>query len=205
MSSYATHSYVSSYVSGQLTPYLQDAPSDGSQYARQNGAWTTVTGGGGGGASGIAVYDNGVTYSTGNQVVYSDRIFYMSTYVGGAGYDPINYPYYWTEISASSTYTPPSPAVQGVGSGYLIQAGDQDKVIYFTTTMGSETINLPADSTYAFPNGTEITICQNSGVSGNSIAGQYAGQPTINGAWNVTLTLPVQKLVKINTDTWLFA
>lgn len=43
MSSYATQSYVTSQG------YLTDAPSDGSQYARQNGAWAVVTGGGGGG------------------------------------------------------------------------------------------------------------------------------------------------------------
>lgn len=32
---------------------LSDAPSDGSQYARQNGAWTRVQGGGGGGYYGL--------------------------------------------------------------------------------------------------------------------------------------------------------
>jgi len=43
ISGYATQSYVTSQG------YLTDAPSNGSQYARQNGAWAVVTGGGGGG------------------------------------------------------------------------------------------------------------------------------------------------------------
>jgi hypothetical protein len=34
---------------------LNDAPSNGSQYARQNGAWAVVTGGGGGGGGGVNI------------------------------------------------------------------------------------------------------------------------------------------------------
>lgn len=43
MSSYATQSYVTSQG------YLTDAPSNGSEYVRKNGAWAVATGGGGGG------------------------------------------------------------------------------------------------------------------------------------------------------------
>jgi hypothetical protein len=77
--------------------HIADAPSDGNEYVRKNAAWSIATGGGGG----ISVYDNGVTYVLGTQVVYNNKIFYLSTYVGGAGYDPINHPSYWTEISAT--------------------------------------------------------------------------------------------------------
>jgi hypothetical protein len=45
MSSYATQSYVTSQG------YLTDAPSNGSEYVRKNGAWSVATGGGGGGIS----------------------------------------------------------------------------------------------------------------------------------------------------------
>lgn len=67
--------------------------------AASNGVGSDLLAGGGGGAAAIPVYDNGVTYSVGNQVIYSDRFWYMSNYVGAAGYDPIGYPAYWTEIS----------------------------------------------------------------------------------------------------------
>lgn len=43
MSSYATQSYVTSQG------YLTDAPSNGNEYVRKNGAWAIATGGGGGG------------------------------------------------------------------------------------------------------------------------------------------------------------
>ena len=42
ISGYATQSYVTTQG------YLADAPSDGSEYVRKNGAWSVVTGGGGG-------------------------------------------------------------------------------------------------------------------------------------------------------------
>jgi hypothetical protein len=45
MSSYATQSYVTTQG------YLTDAPSNGSEYVRKNGAWSVATGGGGGGIS----------------------------------------------------------------------------------------------------------------------------------------------------------
>lgn len=45
ISGYATQSYVTSQG------YLTDAPSNGSEYVRKNGAWSVATGGGGGGIS----------------------------------------------------------------------------------------------------------------------------------------------------------
>ena len=47
---YATESWVTAGfypLSGNPSNFLTDAPSDGSQYARQDGAWSVVTGGGG--------------------------------------------------------------------------------------------------------------------------------------------------------------
>jgi hypothetical protein len=79
--------------------YLTDAPSNGSEYVRKNGAWEVSTGGGG---VQFPAYDNGVTYTVGSQVMYNYRLFEMTTSVGAAGYDPIGNPSYWTEISSSS-------------------------------------------------------------------------------------------------------
>ena len=103
------------YVTG--LGHLTDAPSDGSEYVRLNGAWSVSSGGGGGvseapndgkaysrknlgwAESKINDYDGGVTYTVGDQVVYSNAIYQMTTAVGAAGYDPIGYPSYWTGIS----------------------------------------------------------------------------------------------------------
>lgn len=67
LTGYATESWVSSQG------YLTDAPSDGSQYARQNGAWAVVTGGGGGAVWG------GITGTVTDQ---TDLV----TYITGLGY-----------------------------------------------------------------------------------------------------------------------
>jgi len=53
MTSYLTTSAASSTyqtIAG-MSSYLTDAPSDGSEYVRKNGAWSVATGGGGGGIS----------------------------------------------------------------------------------------------------------------------------------------------------------
>lgn len=85
---------------------IASTPTDGDvlTYNSSTGLWgaEAPTGGGGGGAAAVPTYDNGVTYTVGQQVIYSDRYFYMSTAVGAAGYNPIAYPSYWTEISASA-------------------------------------------------------------------------------------------------------
>ena len=50
LSGYATESWVTAGfypLTGNPSAFLTDAPSDGSQYARQDGAWEVVTGGGG--------------------------------------------------------------------------------------------------------------------------------------------------------------
>lgn len=112
LTGYASELYVTSQG------YLTDAPNDGSEYVRKNGAWSVATGGGGGGISDapsdgktyarkdgtwvtgrINAYDNYFTYSVGDQVVHSNVVYLMTTYAGAAGYDPIGYPGYWTAIS----------------------------------------------------------------------------------------------------------
>jgi len=84
-------------------------------------------------------------------------------------------------------------------------AGEVNKILHFVPAMGGATITIPADSTYAFPNGTEIVIVSDYSAGGTSnISGQYAGQPTINGLYSVTMSANVSKLVKIGTDIWFY-
>ena len=224
---YATQSYVTSQG------YLTDAPSNGSEYVRKNGVWSVATGGGGGVQ--FPLYDNGVTYSVGNQVIHSYRLWEMTSYVGAAGYDPIGYPSYWTEISPASgggsvawggitgTVTDqtdltsyisglgyitsvPTKTVLQLGMPYQLVAGDENKIIFLNGGMSGNQLTVPADSYYAFPNGTEITVVCDLGSGTNQVTGQYAGQPVFNGssAWSVTITNPVSKLVKVATDTWYY-
>jgi hypothetical protein len=223
MSSYITTSNAQNAFASKFDnneyPAVYDAPYNGNEYVRKNQSWVVATGGVGGGLT-IGTLSNGATSTldstaptTGQALTYDGTNLVWGTVGGGGGgvawggitgtvTDQTDLTTYITGLGYLTSI--PSKTVQSVNSGYLVSAGDQNKILLFTTTMGSDTINLPADSTYAFPDGTEITICQYSGVSGNGISGQYAGQPTINGAYSVTVSNTVSKLVKIATDTWLY-
>lgn len=99
MSSYLLSSTAAStyYASSNPSGFIGDAPSDSQTYGRNNGDWAVISAS----ASSIPVYDNYVTYTVGSQVIFDNKFWYMSTAVGAAGYDPIGYPAYWTEISSS--------------------------------------------------------------------------------------------------------
>jgi hypothetical protein len=55
------------------------------------------------GASKISDYDNGKTYSAGDQVVFSNKIYKFNAFIGAAGYAPDTHPAAWTELSAGTT------------------------------------------------------------------------------------------------------
>ena len=231
-STYLTTSAASSTYQ-PIGSYLTDAPNNGNEYVRKNAAWAVATGGGGataasqltnaayttnpaaspttagdvlqfngtalvwaaGGGGGGGVAWGGITGTVTAQTA-------LTSYVTGLGYQTAgDVTTYVTGLGYITSV--PSKTVQTIASsGYIVQAGDQNKIIHFTT--GGISISLPADSTYAFPNGTEITICQDSGLSGNQISGQFAGQPTINGASSASVSSTVSKLVKTGTDVWLY-
>jgi hypothetical protein len=196
MSSYATQTYVttrgyitSSALSGYATEsfvymqnYLTDAPSDGNEYVRKNAAWAVATGGGGGGISDAP--SDGVAYARKDAAWYSLADYATQTWINTQNF-----------LTAKTVQACPT----------TFGAGDQNKINHFVPAMGGSTIYVPADSTYAFPNGTEIVIVSDYSAGGTSnIAGQYAGQPTINGAWSVNMSANVSKLVKIGTDIWFY-
>lgn len=103
---------------------------DGTAYTKKDDGSVVQIGGTGGGGTAIAIpqYDNFVTYTTGSQVVFSNRLFYMSTTVGAAGYDPISYPSYWTEISTDTVGISDAPSDNNMyarmnGGWYVISGG----------------------------------------------------------------------------------
>lgn len=231
MSSYLTTANAQNAYASKFDPAtgsygaVYDVPMDGVEYVRKNQSWVTATGGGGGLT--ISTLSNAATSTlnataptTGQALTFDGTQLIWATVGGGGGgisdapSDGVTYGRLdgaWTSLSSYATQTWVSnqnyltaKTIQAVSGTYTVQAGDQNKIILFTTTMGGDTIYLPADSTYAFPNGTEITVCQYSGVSGNGIAGQYYGQPTINGSASVSVTQTVSKLVKVGTDVWLY-
>ena len=150
--------------------YLTDAPSNGSEYVRKNGAWSVATGGGGGVQ--FPAYDNGVVYTGGSQVMYQFRLFEMTTSVGAAGYDPIGNPSYWTEIS---------PATGGVTWGSISgTVTNQSDLVSYISGLGYQT-SLDV-STYATANFYPLASNPSGYLTdAPSDGNQYARQ---NGAWS---------------------
>lgn len=166
---------------------LSDAPNDGSEYVRKNAAWAVATGGGGGVAWGAI---------TGTVTDQTD----LTTYVTGLGYQTAGN--VSTAISSALTRT-----VGSLPYTNLLVSGDEYKVIYLTGGMSGNQVYVPADSTYTFPNGTEIVlVCSDFSSGTHQVSAQYNGSPTINGSGvtPVAITQYVSKLVKVAADTWYY-
>lgn len=208
---YATQSYVTSQG------YITDAPSNGNQYARQNGAWAVVTGGGGGGGSvawggitgtvtdqtDLTGYIGGLGYQTSSDV---------STYVTGLGYigdAPSNGSEYVRKNGAWSVSSGLVKTVNTIGASasYTLAAGDETKIHWLSGGMSGSTLVVPDDSTYNFAIGTELTVvCDDNGSSSTQITSSLMGTPTINGATVPnTSIVKVGHLVKVASNTWLYS
>ena len=100
----------------ELPSLVTDAPINGIQYARKDGTWTPVELDG----NNIPDYNNGLTYTVGNQVYYEGKIYRMIVAVGAAGYDPVLHPSYWESLSGSnpdlSGYVEKTGAVMSLGA-----------------------------------------------------------------------------------------
>ena len=82
----------------ELTAGMGEAPMDSVLYGRKDGIWSAVIGDG----NNIPDYNNGITYTVGNQVYFQGKLYRMIIAVGGAGYDPVASPSYWESLSGSN-------------------------------------------------------------------------------------------------------
>ena len=82
----------------ELTAGMGEAPMDSVLYGRKDGIWSAVIGDG----NNIPDYNNGITYTVGNQVYFQGKLYRMIIAVGGAGYDPVSSPSYWESLSGSN-------------------------------------------------------------------------------------------------------
>ena len=215
MSNYATHSYVSSYISG--FGYIGDAPSDGSEYVRKNAAWAVATGGGGGGISDAP--SDGSLYARQNaawasftiptvppaSVTNIDLTGNFNGYSMGSGYYSFKYD------STANTMRMENGSgggtsvgaygiqenVTSVGSSITLGATD-GRILYVQTSF--YTISIPSDSTYSFPIGTRFFICSPAG----STVTAFMSSASLNGvlSGNHTLLDGVSTLIKVAADTW---
>lgn len=102
------------YQPSQLPVILSDAPHNGLQYARKDGSWHPVMLDG----NNIPEYNNGTTYTVGNQVYFQGKLYRMIIAVGAAGYNPVAHPSYWESLSGSTVDLSPYATISYVTGNF---------------------------------------------------------------------------------------
>lgn len=92
------------------------------------------------------------------------------------------------------------------GATYTLASTDQYQVLVITTNASTKTVSIPTDATYAFPNGTAITIL-NTGAGLCTINAVTPGTTTVTsaGATSASPTLAQYKTavaIKTATNAW---
>lgn len=67
------------------------------------------------------------------------------------------------------------------GATYTLASTDQYQVLVVTTNASTKTVSIPTDATYAFPNGTAISIL-NTGAGDLTINAVTSGTTTVTSA-----------------------
>jgi len=92
------------------------------------------------------------------------------------------------------------------GASYTLASTDQYQVLVITTNASTKDVLIPTDATYAFPNGTAITIL-NTGAGACTIKAVTSGTTTVTsaGATSAQPTLAQYKTavaIKTATNAW---
>lgn len=92
------------------------------------------------------------------------------------------------------------------GSTYTLASTDQYQVLVITTNASTKTVSIPTDATYAFPNGTAITIL-NTGAGLLTINAVTPATTTVTsaGATSASPTVAQYKAavaIKTATNAW---
>jgi hypothetical protein len=92
------------------------------------------------------------------------------------------------------------------GATYTLASSDQYQVLVITTNASTKTVSIPTDATYAFPNGTAITIL-NTGAGLLTINAVTSGTTTVTSAGAVSAAPTVAQYkaavaIKTATNAW---
>lgn len=92
------------------------------------------------------------------------------------------------------------------GTTYTLASTDQYQVLVITSNASTKTVSIPTDATYAFPNGTAITI-MNTGAGLLTINAVSSGSTTVTsaGATSASPTVAQYKsavAIKTATNAW---
>jgi hypothetical protein len=92
------------------------------------------------------------------------------------------------------------------GATYTLASTDQYQVLVTTTNASTKTVSIPTDATYAFPNGTAVTIL-NLGAGLLTVNAVTSGTTTVTSAGAVTASPTVAQYktcvaIKTATNAW---
>lgn len=92
------------------------------------------------------------------------------------------------------------------GATYTLASTDQYQALVITSNASTKTVSIPTDATYAFPNGTAITVL-NSGAGALTINAVTSGTTTVTsaGATSASPTVAQYKAavcIKTATNAW---
>ena len=92
------------------------------------------------------------------------------------------------------------------GATYTLASTDQYQVLVIASNASTKTFSIPTDATYAFPNGTAITVL-NSGAGALTINAVTSGTTTVTsaGATSASPTVAQYKAavcIKTATNAW---
>jgi hypothetical protein len=92
------------------------------------------------------------------------------------------------------------------GATYTLASTDQYQALVITSNASTKTVSIPTDATYAFPNGTAITIL-NTGAGLLTINAVTSGTTTVTsaGATSASPTVAAFKAavaIKTATNAW---
>ncbi len=92
------------------------------------------------------------------------------------------------------------------GATYTLASTDQYQALVLTSNASTKTVSIPTDATYAFPNGTAITVL-NTGAGALTINAVTSGTTTVTsaGATSASPTVAQYKAavcIKTATNAW---
>lgn len=92
------------------------------------------------------------------------------------------------------------------GATYTLASTDQYQVLVLTSNASTKTVSIPTDATYAFPNGTAITI-MNTGAGLLTINAVTPATTTVTSAGAVSASPTVAQYksavaIKTGTNAW---
>ena len=92
------------------------------------------------------------------------------------------------------------------GATYTLASTDQYQALVITSNASTKTVSIPTDATYAFPNGTAITIL-NTGAGLLTINAVTSGTTTVTSAGAVSASPTVAQYkaavaIKTATNAW---